>query len=177
MDSASSLIIYQGHVADEAFSVHTPAFDTILKLDTEIRSLSSSISERIRFTPFTGPLPPPDVATEAAQRSPAYIRLHMQKHSLAVMTNETWRAYNLFFFFNSRTLCSKCMAVFLHRPYFAQALQDPSGEPLHSKFAPSVVAVCLEASTALVNVARSALALYPRRASRLWSIFFHCYGA
>jgi hypothetical protein len=68
-------------------------------------------------------------------------------------------------------------AVFLHRPYFAQALHDPSSEPLHSKYAPSVVAVSLEASNTLVNIARSGLALYPRRASRLWSIFFHCYGA
>jgi hypothetical protein len=82
----------QGHVADEAFSIYDPTYDTILRLDAEIRSLNSSIPERIRFTPFTGPtLPPPEVATAAAQRSPAYVRLHMQRHSLAVMTNETWR--------------------------------------------------------------------------------------
>jgi hypothetical protein len=69
-----------------------------------------------------------------------------------------------------------CVAIFyLHRGFFARAIEDNPEDPLGSKYANSVLAAYTSACT-FVGLVKSLHSQYPRLTERLWFLFTHVFS-
>ncbi|GAA5924666.1 hypothetical protein JCM10213_000410 [Rhodosporidiobolus nylandii] len=150
-----------GKVIDNAFSVATPSYGTILALDQDLRDLVASTPQGVRSgaLPETAfvvkpngipQLPPPPPAREGEG-----LMSRMRAHTLDQMFSQ--------------------VLFYLHKPGFAQALVNHPEEPLKSPWASSVAAVSLETAPYLLGVAKSWNALHPV-GKRWWHVYFHAYA-
>lgn len=82
--------------------------------------------------------------------------------------------------------CTKCPSVlkllnplsavfYLHRGFFARAIEDSPEDPLTSRFAPSVLAAYTSAST-FVALVKSLHSQHPQLTERLWFLFTHVFS-
>ncbi|GAA6051435.1 hypothetical protein NBRC10513_000393 [Rhodotorula toruloides] len=150
-------------VIDQAFSVATPSYSTILSLDQDMRNL-------VRDTPpanRSGALPPdsflvkpqgiPQLPPGPPPEAASYdLITRMRAHTLDQMFGQ--------------------VLFYLHKPAFAQALLKYSDEPLKSPWAASVAAVSLETAVYLLAVAKSFFQLHPVLSPRWWHIWFHAFA-
>ncbi len=68
------------------------------------------------------------------------------------------------------------IAIFyLHRGFFARAIEDSPEDPLGSKYAPSVLAAYTSACT-FVGLVKSLHSQHPRLTERLWFLFTHVFS-
>ena len=100
------------------------------------------------------------------------IELTMQRHTLfAIKEISESHPTNL-----SRILINGIAAIFyLHRGFFARAIEDNPEDPLSSKFAPSVLAAYTSACT-FVGLVKSLHSQQPRLTERLWFLFTHVFS-
>ncbi|KAM0750926.1 hypothetical protein T439DRAFT_380761 [Meredithblackwellia eburnea MCA 4105] len=154
------LAIFMGRVIDDVFSVKPPTIAVLGKVDSDLRKLFESSPESIRSlvlptTAFvTRPVGPPTF-----RQPPAPIvdyKGALQNHSIDLLFSQ--------------------ILLFLHKPAFAQALENP--EPLQSgQLVPSVNAVILEAGPFVLALAKSWIRIDPVLCPRWWHIFFHSFAA
>lgn len=64
---------------------------------------------------------------------------------------------------------------YMHRGFFAQALEDSSNDPMGSKYAPSVLAAYQSAMT-FVALVESLFKQHPRLTERMWFLFTHVFS-
>ena len=64
---------------------------------------------------------------------------------------------------------------YLHRGFFARALEESPGDPLGSKYAPSVLAA-YTCACAFVGLARSLYSQHPGLTERMWFLFTHVFS-
>ena len=64
---------------------------------------------------------------------------------------------------------------YLHRGFFAKALEDHPGDPLGSKYAPSVLAA-YNSACSFVGLVRSLYSQYPGLTERMWFLFTHVFS-
>ncbi len=73
-------------------------------------------------------------------------------------------------------LASFNLALFyLHRGFFAKALEDHPGDPLGSKYAPSVLAA-YNSACSFVGLVRSLYSQHPGLTERMWFLFTHVFS-
>ena len=64
---------------------------------------------------------------------------------------------------------------YMHRGFFAKALEDHPGDPLGSKYAPSVLAA-YNSACSFVGLVRSLYAQHPELTERMWFFFTHVFS-
>ncbi|KAI0321025.1 fungal-specific transcription factor domain-containing protein [Amylostereum chailletii] len=64
---------------------------------------------------------------------------------------------------------------YMHRGFFARALEDNTDDPLGSKFAPSVLAA-YNSACSFVGLIKTLFAQYPRQTERTWFLFTHVFS-
>lgn len=87
------------------------------------------------------------------------------------------RDQSVFFFHEIWTrMLTYLLAIFyLHRGFFARAIEDNPEDPLGSKYAPSVLAAYNSAST-FVGLIKSLYSQHPKLTERLWFLFTHVFS-
>ena len=66
--------------------------------------------------------------------------------------------------------------LYVHRCYFATALNDHPADPMRSQYAPSFLAG-YRSATALLNTIREQFNLFPAQITRFWVIWTHAFSA
>jgi hypothetical protein len=70
---------------------------------------------------------------------------------------------------------SSAALFYMHRGYFAQALEDNPTDPMGSKFAPSVLAAYSSACS-FVGLIESLFKQHPGLTERMWFLFTHVFS-
>ena len=71
--------------------------------------------------------------------------------------------------------CLSTALFYMHRGYFAQALEDSPSDPMGSKFAPSVLAAYSSACS-FVGLIESLFKQHPGLTERMWFLFTHVFS-
>ena len=148
-------------VHDQAFGARTPSYKVIQELDKKVRNFYTPTSLQVPgFGGPVGDLQPPPVA------------LTMQRYTG----------------FAIREICTlpcllivpRCPSVFtalfyLHRGFFARAIEDSPEDPLGSRYAPSVLAA-YNSACAFVGLIKSLFSQQPALTERMWFFFTHVFS-
>ncbi|OSD03011.1 hypothetical protein PYCCODRAFT_1444750 [Trametes coccinea BRFM310] len=133
-------------VHERAFGATVPRYSVISELDKKIRDFY--IPPSLRVPGFGGaPMEGPHVQPP--------IELTMQRY--------------IAFAIKEMTL------FYLHRGFFARALEESPGDPLGSKYAPSVLAA-YTCACSFVGLARSLYSQHPGLTERMWFLFTHVFS-
>jgi hypothetical protein len=65
--------------------------------------------------------------------------------------------------------------LYMHRGFFAKAMEENSDDPLASKYSPSVLAV-YNTSCTFIGVSESFHAIYPALVDRMWFLYGHVFS-
>ncbi|KAJ3994298.1 fungal-specific transcription factor domain-containing protein [Lentinula boryana] len=134
-------------VMEQAFGARPPSYKVIQDMDKKVRSFYVPPSLQI---PGFGKTP---IGQELEQQ-PA-IQLIMQRYIAFAI-----REISLFY---------------LHRGFFARALEDSPNDPMGSKYAPSVLAAYTSACS-FVSLIDSMFRQYPVLTERMWFLFTHVFS-
>ncbi|KAI0331503.1 hypothetical protein GY45DRAFT_1345320 [Cubamyces sp. BRFM 1775] len=133
-------------VHERAFGATVPRYSVISELDKRVRDFY--IPPSLRVPGFGGaPMEGPHVQPP--------IELTMQRY--------------IAFAIKEMTL------FYLHRGFFARALEESPGDPLGSKYAPSVLAA-YTCACSFVGLARSLYSQHPGLTERMWFLFTHVFS-
>ncbi|PSR73782.1 hypothetical protein PHLCEN_2v10352 [Hermanssonia centrifuga] len=132
-------------VHEQAFGARTPNYKTIQELDKKVRSFY--VPPSLRVPGFGG--------AKTMEVVPPPIELVMQRHTVFAIREMT--------------------IFYLHRGFFARAIEDSPEDPLGSKYAPSVLAAYTSACT-FVGLVKSLHSQHPRLTERLWFLFTHVFS-
>ncbi|KAI0641862.1 fungal-specific transcription factor domain-containing protein [Trametes meyenii] len=135
-----------GVVHERAFGATVPRYSVIVELDKKVRDFY--VPPSLRVPGFGGS------SMEAPHVQPP-IELTMQRY--------------IAFAIKEMTL------FYLHRGFFARALEESPGDPLGSKYAPSVLAAYNCACT-FVGLIRSLYSQHPGLTVRMWFLFTHVFS-
>ncbi|KAF8196689.1 fungal-specific transcription factor domain-containing protein [Mycena galopus ATCC 62051] len=133
-------------VHDRVFGARAPAYSTVRELDKKVRA--DHVPPSLQVPGFGGS----KVTTEPEQPT---IELTMQRYCCFAM-RET-------------------VLFYMHRGFFAQALQENPTDPMGHKFAPSVLAAYTSACT-YVGLVESLFKQYPALTERMWFYFMHVFS-
>jgi len=133
-------------VHDRVFGARAPAYNTVRELDKKVRA--DYVPASLQVPGFGGS----KMTTEPEQPT---IELTMQRYC---------------------GFAIKEIALFyMHRGFFAQALEDNPQDPMGSKFAPSVLAAYTSACT-FVGLIESLFKQHPALTERMWFYFMHVFS-
>ncbi|EGO23157.1 hypothetical protein SERLADRAFT_471933 [Serpula lacrymans var. lacrymans S7.9] len=133
-------------VQDQAFGARTPSYKTIQQLDRQVREFYLPPSLQV---PGFGNS---KIGKEVEQPS---IQLTMQRYLAFAI-----REITLFY---------------MHRGFFARAVEDHPDDPLGSKYAPSVLAAYSSACS-FVGLIESLYSQHPAITERMWFLFTHVFS-
>lgn len=136
----------QSLVHDQAFGAKTPSYSTIQELDTKVKNWY--IPPSLQVPGFGNS----KIGSELEQ--PA-IELTMQRYIAFAIKEIT--------------------LFYMHRGFFAQALEDSSNDPMGSRYAPSVLAAYQSAMT-FVALVESLFKQHPQLTERMWFLFTHVFS-
>jgi len=132
-------------VHEQAFGARTPSYKIIQQLDKKVKEYY--VPPSLQVPGFGG-------AKTMELASPP-IELTMQRHTVFAIREIT--------------------IFYLHRGFFARAIEDSPEDPLASKYAPSVLAAYNSAST-FVGLVKSLHSQHPRLTERHWFLFTHVFS-
>ncbi|KAI8996354.1 fungal-specific transcription factor domain-containing protein [Trametes punicea] len=133
-------------VHERAFGATVPRYSVISELDKKVRDFY--IPPSLRVPGFGGaPLEGPHVQPP--------IELTMQRYTAFAIKEMT--------------------LFYLHRGFFAHALEESPGDPLGSKYAPSVLAA-YTCACSFVGLVRSLYSQHPGLTERMWFLFTHVFS-
>jgi hypothetical protein len=146
-------------VHDKVFGARTPSYKTIQELDKMVRNFY--LPPSLQVPGFGGT----NVGNELVHPT---VELTMQRHiAFAIREISKWSN-------PATTPVLFCLAgiFYMHRGFFAQALEDHPKDPLSSKYSPSVLAAYSSACS-FVGVVSSLFAQHPALTERMWFLFSH----
>ncbi|KAK7031348.1 putative transcriptional regulatory protein C1F7.11c [Favolaschia claudopus] len=133
-------------VHDQVFGARAPAYSTVRELDKKVRA--DYVPPSLQVPGFGG-------TKSAMELEPPSIELTLQRYCCFAI---------------------KEIALFyMHRGFFAQALEDNPQDPMGSKFAPSVLAAYTSACT-FVGLIESLFKQHPALTERMWFYFMHVFS-
>ncbi|KAJ6591842.1 fungal-specific transcription factor domain-containing protein [Mycena vulgaris] len=133
-------------VHDQVFGARAPAYATVQELDKKVRAYY--VPPSLQVPGFGG-------AKLAAEPEQPTVELTMQRYcSFAI------KEITLFY---------------MHRGFFAQALEDSPQDPMGSRYGPSVLAAYTSACT-FVGLIESLFKQHPALTERLWFYFMHVFS-
>ncbi|EMD39039.1 hypothetical protein CERSUDRAFT_133798 [Gelatoporia subvermispora B] len=133
-------------VHEQAFGARTPTYRMIQELDKKVRSFY--VPPSLRVPGFGG-------AKMEVDPAPCTIELTMQRYIAFAI-----REMTLFY---------------MHRGFFARAIEDHPDDPLGSKYAPSVLAA-YNSACAFVGLIKSLYSQQPGLTERMWFLFTHVFS-
>lgn len=136
----------QSVVHEQAFGARITNYRTILDLDKKVRDFY--LPPSLRVPGFGGAKMDPDAP-------PATLQQVLQGYCAFSMREIT--------------------IFYMHRGFFASALQDHPEDPLSSKYAPSVLAA-YNSACSYVGLVRSQYSQYPDLTERMWFLFTHVFS-
>jgi hypothetical protein len=132
-------------VHDHVFGAQTPSYKTLLDLDKKVREFY--VPPSLQVSGFGN-----GISTEAEQPS---IELTMQRYvGFAI------REITLFY---------------MHRGFFARALEENPSDPLGNKYGSSVLAA-YNSATSFVSLIKSLYSQHPVLTERMWFLFTHVFS-
>ncbi|PPQ94650.1 hypothetical protein CVT25_009381 [Psilocybe cyanescens] len=134
-------------VHDEGFGTRTPSYKVVQDLDRKVRNWYFPPSLQV---PGFGAAKL--VSTEVEQPT---VQLTMQRYTAFAI-----KEMSLFY---------------MHRGFFAQALEDNPNDPMGSKYSPSVLAAYTSA-TSFVGLIESLYNQHPQLTERMWFMFTHVFS-
>lgn len=134
------------NVHDQAFGARTPNYKVIQELDKKVRSYY--VPPSLQVPGFGG-------SKVGAEVERPTVELTMQRYITFAIKEIT--------------------LFYMHRGYFAQALEDSPTDPMGSKFAPSVLAAYSSACS-FVGLIESLFKQHPGLTERMWFLFTHVFS-
>ena len=152
-------------VHDEAFGTRNINYKAIQELDKKVRNWY--VPPSLQVPGFGGAKL---VSTEVEQPG---VQLTMQRYiAFAIKEISGYFFGWIRLFFN----CLLHEALFyMHRGFFAQALEDSPGDPMGSKYSPSVLAA-YSSATSFVGLIESLFHQHPQLTERMWFLFTHVFS-
>ncbi|KAF8801279.1 hypothetical protein BYT27DRAFT_7235766 [Phlegmacium glaucopus] len=135
-------------VHDQAFGTRTPSYKVIQELDRKVRNWYMPPSLQVPGFGTATKL----ATTELEQPS---VQLTMQRYVAFAIKEIT--------------------LFYMHRGFFAQALEDCPNDPMGSKYSPSVLAA-YGSATAFVGLVESLFNQHPALTERMWFLFTHVFS-
>ncbi|KAI0741469.1 hypothetical protein C8Q80DRAFT_1109932 [Daedaleopsis nitida] len=133
-------------VHEQAFGAKVPRYHLISELDKKVRDFY--VPPSLRVPGFSG------ASLEGAHVQPP-VELTMQRYIAFAIKEIT--------------------LLYLHRGFFAKAMEDHPGDPLGSKYAPSVLAA-YNSACSFVGLIRSLHSQHPGLTERMWFLFTHVFS-
>jgi len=152
-------------IHDEAFGTRNPNYKAIQELDKKVRNWY--VPPSLQVPGFGGAKL---VSKEVEQPS---VQLTMQRYIAFAIKEMS----EYFFGRNYATLFIYFMEAlfYMHRGFFAQALEDSPSDPMGSKYSPSVLAAYTSA-TSFVGLIESLFHQHPQLTERMWFVFTHVFS-
>jgi len=148
-------------VHDQVFGARTPNYKVLQQLDRKVREFYTPPS--LQVPGFGGPMA--DVESVPVfltlQRYVGFAIREMSKCSTRLEQKGT-RSHPIALFY-------------MHRGFFARAIEDSPDDPLGSKYAPSVLAV-YNGACSFVGLVRSLFSQQPILTERMWFLFTHVFS-
>ena len=159
-------------VHDQAFGTRTPNYKAIQELDRKVRNWYMPPSLQVPGFGTVTKL----ATTEVEQPS---VQLTMQRY-IAFAIKEISQSYfhysfNLMGLHAHRRLLYVTALFYMHRGFFAQALEDCPNDPMGSKYSPSVLAA-YGSATSFVGLVESLFNQHPALTERMWFLFTHVFS-
>jgi hypothetical protein len=152
-------------VHDEAFGTRNPNYKAIQELDKKVRNWY--VPPSLQVPGFGGAKL---VSTEVEQPT---VQLTMQRYvafAIKEISEYSFRRIRLL----SNYLLHEAL-FYMHRGFFAQALEDNPGDPMGSKYSPSVLAA-YSSATSFVGLIESLFHQHPQLTERMWFLFTHVFS-
>lgn len=147
-------------VHDQVFGARTPNYRVLQQLDRKVRDFYTPPS--LQVPGFGGPMADVDSVPVflTLQRYIGFAIREMSKSDLHQSKDMHLRRTALFY---------------MHRGFFARAIEDSPDDPLGSKYAPSVLAV-YNGACSFVGLVRSLFSQQPALTERMWFLFTHVFS-
>ncbi|TFK74898.1 hypothetical protein BDN72DRAFT_758817 [Pluteus cervinus] len=133
-------------VHDQAFGAKTPSYRTIQELDRKVRA--DYVPPSLQVPGFGG-------AKSGIELDQPSVELTMQRYTAFAIKEMT--------------------LFYMHRGFFAQALEDSPSDPMGSKYAQSVLAAYGSACT-FIGLVESLFKQHPTLTERMWFLFTHVFS-
>lgn len=153
-------------VHDQVFGAHAPAYRTVQELDKKVRTYYVPPSLQVPGFGGAKPTVEPEQPTVelTMQRYCSFAIKEISKHGSCGNIHQTH--------YFSRIHIA---LFYMHRGFFAQALEDNPQDPMGSKYAPSVLAAYTSACT-FVGLIESLFKQHPALTERMWFYFMHVFS-
>ncbi|WRT69339.1 uncharacterized protein IL334_006323 [Kwoniella shivajii] len=147
-------------ILGNAMQVKAAPYSTVGELHQQLSDFERQIPYNFRCRAALLSMPsvyadPVGAIRESPPASQANLIINLQQSTLAINLSET--------------------LLFLHRPYYAQALHDQSEEPTKSSFGPSFLAV-VERCHTIISVVTNLFSLHPNVCARHWFLWYHAFN-
>ncbi|KAJ7180459.1 hypothetical protein C8R46DRAFT_1069510 [Mycena filopes] len=151
-------------VHDQVFGARAPTYNTVRELDKKVRAYY--VPPSLQVPGFGGSKLAPELERPT-------IELTMQRYCgfaiREISKNSSWGMF-------VELMDDFYIALFyMHRGFFAHALDDNSQDPMGSKYAPSVLAAYTSACT-FVGLIESLFKQHPALTERMWFYFMHVFS-
>ena len=152
-------------VHDQVFGAKTPTYATILQLDRKLRAYQ--VPPALQIAGFGGTSSEPNLSSY-----PESIPLMLQRHIvLAIREMSLW----LFHWYRCRLLTAFPDLLYMHRGFFARALNDHPKDPLGSPYGTSVIAAYRSAGS-LIALMRNLHSQLQQPMERMWFLWTHMFS-
>jgi hypothetical protein len=150
-------------VHEQAFGARTPSYKIIQQLDKKVKEWYVPPSLQV---PGFG-------SAKAMELDTPSIELTMQRH--IVFAIKEISKYSYIVEFGDKFRIFPPAIFYLHRGFFARAIEDSPEDPLGSRYSQSVLAAYSSAST-FVGLVKSLHSQHPKLTERHWFLFTHVFS-
>ncbi|KAH9479634.1 putative transcriptional regulatory protein C1F7.11c [Psilocybe cubensis] len=163
-------------VHDEGFGTRTPSYKVVQDLDRKVRNWYFPPSLQVPGFGAAAKL----VSTEVEQPT---VQLTMQRYTAFAIKemckHVSFLGHSATAGLIRRTIKKTILLLialfYMHRGFFAQALEDNPNDPMGSKYSPSVLAAYTSA-TSFVGLIESLYNQHPQLTERMWFLFTHVFS-
>jgi hypothetical protein len=147
-------------VHDQVFGARTPNYRVLQQLDRKVRDFYTPPS--LQVPGFGGPMADVE-GVPVFLTLQRYVGFAIREMSKSVVVSK------------QGTRSSSSALFYMHRGFFARAIEDSPDDPLGSKYAPSVLAV-YNGACSFVGLVRSLFSQQPVLTERMWFLFTHVFS-
>ena len=154
-------------VHDQVFGAKTPTYATILQLDRKLRAYQ--VPPALQIAGFGGTSSEPNPSSHPMAESTP---LMLQRHIVLAMREMSLCPFPSY---RRRLLTAFPDLLYMHRGFFARALNDHPKDPLGSPYGTSVIAVYRSAGS-LIALMRNLHSQLPQPMERMWFLWTHMFS-
>jgi hypothetical protein len=154
-------------VHDQVFGARTPTYATILQLDRKLRAYQ--VPPALQIAGFGGTSSEPNIGSY-----PESISLMLQRHIVLAIREMSQCPFPWFLWLNlPKNFITDLL--YMHRGFFARALNDHPKDPLGSPYGTSVIAAYRSAGS-LIALMRNLHSQLQEPMERMWFLWTHMFS-